>query len=84
MASYEVSRHVALARADVSIEHSASIIRATRIGELGKTFVFIFLLCIRRLLVTTNIVCSSQILVTLMMGGDKFLRNVGSYNSHTA
>jgi demethoxyubiquinone hydroxylase (CLK1/Coq7/Cat5 family) len=30
-------RHVALVRTDVSEEHSASIIRVTRIGELGTT-----------------------------------------------
>jgi hypothetical protein len=30
-------RHVALVRADVSEEHSASFIRVTRIGELGTT-----------------------------------------------
>jgi hypothetical protein len=29
-------RRVALVRTDVSEEHSASIIRVTRIGELGK------------------------------------------------
>jgi hypothetical protein len=30
-------RHVALVRIDISEERSASIIRVTRIGELGKT-----------------------------------------------
>jgi hypothetical protein len=31
-------RHVALVRIDVSEEPSASIIRVTRVGELGTTF----------------------------------------------
>jgi hypothetical protein len=35
MASSGMLRHVALVRTDVSEELSASIIRATRIGELG-------------------------------------------------
>jgi hypothetical protein len=45
---------VALVRTDVSEELSASFIRVTRIGELG------------RLLVTASVVPSSPILVTLM------------------
>jgi hypothetical protein len=48
-------RRVALVITDVWEERSASVIRVTRIGELGTT------------------------LVTA-----KFLRNVGSYKSHTA
>jgi hypothetical protein len=32
-----MSRHVALVRTGVSEERSASVIRATRIGELGTT-----------------------------------------------
>jgi hypothetical protein len=51
MASSEMVRRVALARTDVSEELSASIIRVTRIGELGT------------LAVTSN----RPILVTLMM-----------------
>jgi hypothetical protein len=35
MASSGMLRRVALVRTDVSGEHSASIIRVTRIGELG-------------------------------------------------
>jgi hypothetical protein len=35
MASYGMLYHVALVRTDVSEELSASIIRVTRIGELG-------------------------------------------------
>jgi hypothetical protein len=37
MASSEMLRLVALVRTDVSAELSASIIRVTRIGELGTT-----------------------------------------------
>jgi hypothetical protein len=37
MASSGMLRHVALVRTDVSEEPSASIIRVTRIGELGTT-----------------------------------------------
>jgi hypothetical protein len=54
-------RHVALVRADVSEEHIASIIRVTRIGELGTT-----LASMLRFLVTAK-VPGSTILVTLMM-----------------
>jgi hypothetical protein len=51
-------RRVALVRTGVSEELIASIIRVTRIGELGTS--------VRLLLVTAN-VPSSPILVTLMM-----------------
>jgi hypothetical protein len=37
MLSAGMSRHVALVRTDVSEELSVSIIRVTRIGELGTT-----------------------------------------------
>jgi hypothetical protein len=50
---------------DVSGYLSASIIRVTKIGELGTLVVF--LRSVRRLLVTANVVPSSPILVTLMM-----------------
>jgi hypothetical protein len=54
-------RRVALVRTDVLEELSASIIRVTRIGELGT------LLCsVHRLLVMAD-VPNSPILVTLMM-----------------
>jgi hypothetical protein len=61
------------------VERSTSIIRVTRIGELGTTLavtsnrrilrlcVFVFLRSLRRLLLTANVVPSSPILVTLMM-----------------
>jgi hypothetical protein len=56
-------RHVPLVKTDVSEEGSASIIRATRIGELGTLAVNIKRRTLRR---------------------NTFLRNVGSYKSHTA
>jgi hypothetical protein len=55
--------HVDLVRTDISEEHSASIIGVTRIGELGTRF----LCSVCRLLVTANVVPSSQILVTQAM-----------------
>jgi hypothetical protein len=63
-------RRVALLGTDVSEEHSASIIRVTRIGEVGKT-----LAVTGKLLVRANVVPSSPILVTLMMEA-LFLRNI--------
>jgi hypothetical protein len=56
-------RLVDLVRTDVSEELSASFIRVTRIGELGKTLA---------------VTCHPD------EGGAKFLRNGGSYKSHTA
>jgi hypothetical protein len=60
---------VGLVRTDVSEELSASFIKMTRIGELGRTPVvssnLVFLRSVRRLLVTAN-VPSSPILATLM------------------
>jgi hypothetical protein len=66
-------RCVALVRTDDSEEPSASIIRVTRIGELGTTLAgtsnryFVFLRRVRRLLNTANVDPSSSILVTLTM-----------------
>jgi hypothetical protein len=56
-----------LVRTDVSEEFSASIIRVTRIGELGSTLAVTSNRTLRRLLVTANVVRTSPILVTLMM-----------------
>jgi hypothetical protein len=62
-------RRVALVRAYVSEEHSASFIKVT-IGELGTTLAAtsnqVFLHSVRRLLVAASVVPSSPILVTLM------------------
>jgi hypothetical protein len=66
MLSSGMLRRVTLVRTDVSEELSASIMRMTRIGELGT-----MLAVIRNrrtlLLVTANVVPSSPILITLMM-----------------
>jgi hypothetical protein len=64
-------RRVALVRTDVSEELSSSIIRMTRIGELGT------------LAVTSNR-RTLQKSCHPDEGGAKFLRNVDSYKSHTA
>jgi hypothetical protein len=56
MASSGTLRRVDLVSTDVSEELSASIIRVTGIGELGTM-----------LIVRTNVIPSSPILVTLMM-----------------
>jgi hypothetical protein len=65
---------VALVRTDVSEEFSASFIRVTRIGELGTT-----------LAVTSNLrTLRKNTTFHPDEGGTKFLRNVGSYKSHTA
>jgi hypothetical protein len=69
MVSSGMLHRVALVRTDVSEELSASFIRVTRIGELGMT-----------LAVTNN----RRTLTHPDEGGSKYLRNVGSYKSHTA
>jgi hypothetical protein len=70
-------RRVALVRTDVSEELIVSFFRVTRIVQLGTT-----------LAVTSNrgtLRCSSFIdSCHPDEGGAKFLRNVDSYNSHTA
>jgi hypothetical protein len=72
MPSYGMSRRVALVRIDVSGERSASIIRVTRIGELGTTLTAtsnrrtLFLRSVRRLLVGARFVPSSPIFDPLM------------------
>jgi hypothetical protein len=68
MASSGMSSGVALVRADVSEELSASFIRVKRIGELGTKLAVTgnrFLRTVRRLLVTANVVPISPILPTL-------------------
>jgi hypothetical protein len=82
MASTGMLYRVALERTDISEELSASFIRVTKIGELGKTLAltsnrltlrrntkrahFVFLRSVCRLLVAANVVPSSPILFTLM------------------
>jgi hypothetical protein len=64
MVSSGMLRRVALVSTGVSEEFSATIIRVTKIGELGTSAVTSR---VRRLLVTGNVVPSSPILVTIMM-----------------
>jgi hypothetical protein len=73
MVSPGMLRHVALVRTDVSEELSASIIRVTRIGELVTTLA----VTSNRRTLRRNTKCHPD------EGGAKFLRNVGSYKSHT-
>jgi hypothetical protein len=65
MAYTGMLRRVALVRTDVSEELSASVIRVTRIGELGTTLAVTSNR--RTLRKNTNVVPSSPILVTLIM-----------------
>jgi hypothetical protein len=74
MPSSGMLRRVVLIRTDVSEEHISSIIKVTRISELGTTLAVtsnrsgvIFLRSVLQLLVTANVVPSSPILVTLML-----------------
>jgi hypothetical protein len=77
MASSGMLRRVALVRTDVSEEPSASIIRATKIGELGAS-----------LAVTSNRRTLRRNTKSKFChpddGGARFLRIVSSYNSHAA
>jgi hypothetical protein len=57
---------VTVVRTDVSEEPITSIVRVTRIGEVG-TMLAVFLRSVRWLLVTPNVVPSSPILVTLLV-----------------
>jgi hypothetical protein len=77
MPSSGMLRRVDLVSTDVSEKRSASIIRVTRVGELGKMLAvtsnrllcanIAFLRSLRRLLVTANVVPSSPILATVLM-----------------
>jgi hypothetical protein len=68
MASSGTLRPMALVTTDVSEELSVSIIRVTRIGEVGSTLaVTNNRRTLHRLLVTANVIPSVPILVTLMM-----------------
>jgi hypothetical protein len=65
-------RSVALVRTEVSAGRSASIIRVTRICELGTT------------LAATSTRCEEILPDHPDNGGARFLRNVGSYKSLAA
>jgi hypothetical protein len=73
MVSSGMSRHVALVRTDVSEELGASIIMVTRTDELGTM-----------LAVTSNRRTLRRNTCHPDEGRARFLRNDGSYKSHTA
>jgi hypothetical protein len=83
MAYFGMLCHVALVRTDVSKELSASVIKVTRIRELGTTLTMTSNRCTLRRN-TANVVPSLPILVILMMEVIMFFRNVGSHKSHMA
>jgi hypothetical protein len=68
MPSSGMLRRLILVRTKVSEERIASIIKVTRIGEVGTTLKVIRNQSnLLQLLITTNVVASSPILLTLMM-----------------
>jgi hypothetical protein len=79
MVSSGTLRRVALVRTDVSEELSASFIRVTRIGELGRTLAVTSNR--RTLRRNTNYFTDS---CGPDEGGTKFFRKVGSYKSYKA
>jgi hypothetical protein len=85
MASSGMLRRVALLRTGVSEERSASLIRVTKIGELGTTLA---LTSKRRTLRRNTWLQLALFLVRRSYhhdeGGAKYFRNVGSYNSYAA
>jgi hypothetical protein len=81
MASYGMLRRVALVKTDVSEERSAYFIRVARICELGITLA----VTSNRRRQRRNTKCSSLTDSCHPDDGDAtYLRNVGSYKSHTA
>jgi hypothetical protein len=84
MASSGMLRLLAPVRTDVSEELSTSFIRVTRIGELGTTLA---VTSDRRTQRATVASYSQRSYFTDSChpdeGGVKFLRNLGSYKSHT-
>jgi hypothetical protein len=81
MVSSGMLRRVALVRTDVSEELRASFIKVTRIDVLGTTLAVTS--SVRWLLVTASVVPFTDSCHPDERGA-KFLRNVGSYKSHTA
>jgi hypothetical protein len=77
MASSGMLRRVALVRTEVSEEIGAFTFRVTRIGELGTLTVTSNLGTLQRNTKLLTDSCHPD------DGGAKFLRNVGSYKSHT-
>jgi hypothetical protein len=79
-------RLVDLVRTNVSEEANATIIRLTRIGELGTTLAVtsnsVFFRSVRRFLVAAN-VTSTLILVTLMTEA-MLSSEISALTSHTA
>jgi hypothetical protein len=75
MTSSGILRRVEIVTTDVSEELGAFIIRVTRFGKLGTTLA---VTSNRRTLRRNTYSCHHS------DGGDKFLRNVDSYKSHTA
>jgi hypothetical protein len=73
MVSSGLLRRMALVRTDVSEEPGASFIRVTKIGELETTQA-----------ATSNRRTLRSDFCHPDEGGARFLRNVGSYKSHTA
>jgi hypothetical protein len=68
MVSSGMLRRVVLVRTDVSEELSSFIIRVTINAELGTTLTLVFLLSMRRILVTVNVMPSPQNIVTMVLG----------------
>jgi hypothetical protein len=81
MVSSETVHPVALVRTDVLEEPSAFFIRVTRIGELGTTQAAT---SNRRMLRRNTNTWYFTDSCHPDEGGARFLRNVGSYKSHTA
>jgi hypothetical protein len=85
MVSSGVLRRVAHVRTDVSEELRTFFIRVTGIGELRTTLaVTSNRRTLRSNTITASVVPSSPIPVNPDEESAKFLRNAGSYKSHTA
>jgi hypothetical protein len=80
MSFHGMLRHMALERTEILEERIASIIRVTRIGELG-TSVPPPPCSVLWLLVTDNIVLISLTLLTLMIEAMHSSKNASSYKS---